>query len=248
MMFDPIVQRKTQKYLTVVKVGKDPKADEPALARKAWLPLKTQVLMRDLAKSLGVEGKTGVRVIQVFEGHSADKAGVKVGDLLLKLDGDVIEASEPEDAEVLPTMIRQYKIGSEVVFDAVRDEKHLKIKVTLEKPPKPVMDLERYKDEYFELTIREISFDDRVQDEIKDEVKGVLIEQVEPAGWASLALVRPRDILVSVNGDPTPDVETAEKILKEAKKKETKRIIFFVKRGIHSLFLEIEPSWDINLE
>lgn len=234
--------RNNIQYQSAVKIGKEPKPDEPMLSRKAWLPLRTQVLLRDLAEALGIKGKKGVRVTKVFPDHSAAKAGIKEGDLLLKLDGEVLDASEPEDAEVLPTLIRQYKVGAVVEFDVMRDGKIQKIKVKLEKPPKPVSELERYKDDYFELTLREISFDDRIDDQIEEDVRGVLVEQIEPAGWASLARVRPRDILISLNGKPTGDVDTVEKILKEAREKKTKRVVFFVRRGIHTIYLEIEPS------
>ena len=39
-----------------------------------------------------------------------------MGDLVLKLDGTVIPASRPEEADVFETLIRQYRIGTEVVL------------------------------------------------------------------------------------------------------------------------------------
>ncbi|HPS00170.1 MAG TPA: PDZ domain-containing protein [Candidatus Sumerlaeota bacterium] len=238
-------ERKSEKLLTVVQVGKEAQTDEPASARKAWLPVLTQVLTKELARAVKLEGQSGVRVTRILPGHAAEKAGMKVGDILLKLDGDAIPASQPEDTEVLREKIRQYKIGSEVTFDAVRDGQPLQFKVTLEAPPKPTQELQRYKDDYFELTVREVSFDDRENQQLKqDDPAGVLIETLEPAGWASLAQVEPGDILVSIDGKPTPDVATVRTLLEDARKRQAKRVSFFVRRGIHSMFLQLEPSWD----
>ncbi|MBN1341096.1 MAG: PDZ domain-containing protein [Phycisphaerae bacterium] len=239
-------ERKTQKLLTVVKIGKEPPEDEPVLARKAWLPAATQVLTRDLSEALGVKGKTGVRVTQVYTGHAAEKAGMKVGDLLLKLDGDRIEASQPEDVEVLPNMVQQCKIGTEVTFEGIRDRKPLKLTLKLEAPPTPPSELKRHKDDRFELAVRELSFDDRVSRKIDASLRGVLVDRVDDAGWAALAKLNVGDILLSINGEPTPNVDTVEELLNRAVEKKSKRIAFFIRRGIHTMYLELEPSWDIE--
>jgi serine protease Do len=237
-------ERDNARYLTVVKIG--PEADEemPSLARKAWLAARTQVLTRDLAEALDLAGKGGVRVVQVFEDHSAEAAGMRAGDILLKLDGEPIPASQPQDTEVLPTMIRQYKIGGEVTFDAVRDGKPLKLTVALDAPPTPPSELKRYKNNDFELTVRELAFDDRISQELDDSVRGVVVERVEHAGWAALAHVALDDILLSINGAPTPGVGDVERLLKQAGTEKMQRVVFFVKRGIHTMYLEVEPSWD----
>lgn len=235
--------RKVEKLLTVVKVGKELSEEEPRMATKAWLPASTQVLTKDLAEALGLAGKKGVRVTLVHAGHSAEKAGMKVGDILLKLDEEEIAASQPEDHEVLASMIRQYKIGTETTFDGVRDGKPLKLTVKLEEPATPPSELKRYKDEDFEMTVRELAFADRVSQQLEEDTRGVLVERVEHAGWAALGHVALDDILISINGQPTPDVGTVERLLKKARDEKAKRVVFFVKRGIHTVYLEIEPSW-----
>jgi serine protease Do len=236
-------ERQTQKMLTVVKVGKESPEDRPSLSRKAWLSAATQVLTKDLAKALGIKGKKGVRVTQIYPGRSAEQSGMKVGDVLLKLDGDRIDASEPEDVEVLPNLIRQYKIGSEAAFEAWRDGETLEITVTLEEPPTPPSELRRYEDDNFELTVRELSFRDRVAKQLEEQVRGVLVDRVEPAGWAALAHVRVGDVLLSIDDEPTQNVDSVERILKAAQEKKSKRVTLFVKRGIHTIYLELEPDW-----
>ena len=240
-------ERDFSKYLTVVRVGKEEEEDNPAQARKAWLAAATQVLTRDLAAALpGLADKTGVRVTQVYPGRNAEKAGLKVGDVILKVDGDEIPASEPEHGEVFPTMLRQRKIGAEVTLDVVRSpaSEATQVKVKLEAPPTPASELKRYRDEDFEFTAREMSFDDRVNNKIDEAVRGVVVERVETAGWAQVAHVTMGDIVLSVDGKATPDAAAMERVMKGVKERKAKRVVFFVKRGIHTMFLELEPGWE----
>jgi S1-C subfamily serine protease len=166
------------------------------------------------------------------------------------VDGDDIPASEPEHGEVFPTMLRQHRIGSEVTLDVVRppatDATQLKVK--LEAPPTPASELKRYRDEDFEFTAREMSFDDRITNKLDDALRGVVIERLEPAGWAQVAHVATGDILISVDGKPTADAASIEIVMKSVKERKQKRVVFFVRRGIHTMYLEIEPARDAGSE
>ncbi len=105
------VERKTREILTVIKIGQDEPMEKPARARKPWASVATQVLTEDLADALQLKGKHGVRIIEAFKDKAAEKAGIKVGDIITAVDDTAVEASQPEDREVFATMIRQYDIG-----------------------------------------------------------------------------------------------------------------------------------------
>jgi serine protease Do len=236
-------ERGTRRYLTVVRVGKEPPEETPAEARKAWLGVDTQVFTAELAKALGTEGTMGVRVTRVFPGSSAERAGLKVDDVIRKLDGQVVEASRVEDADVFPAMIQQHSIGAEVTLELLRGGEGLEIKARLEAPPTPAAELKQYKDDDFEFTARELSLTDRLDRHLEKDLQGVLVEKVEQAGWAALAHLAIGDILLRVDGRPTGDVAALEAALKQVKARKAKRLIFFVRRGIHTMFLELEPDW-----
>ena len=61
-------------------------------------------------------------------------AGLKVGDVITALDDNPIEASQPSDADLFATLIRQYKIGSTAKLAVVRDGKPMD-SVKLERRP-----------------------------------------------------------------------------------------------------------------
>ena len=241
-------ERNFLKLMTVVKIGKDAPKEQPMLAKKAWLPAATQVLTQDLSKALNLEGKPGVRVTRVYPGRSAEKAGMKVGDILLKLDGDPIEASRPEDSEILSAQVRQRSVGSEAVFDAVRDGQAIQLKVTLEAPPSRSNELKHYEDENFEFSVRELSFEERFDRETPESEGGVLIDMVQRAGWAYLANVQNGDILLSIDGKPVSTADGVKEMLKEIKTRMPKQVVFFIKRDRQTAYLELEPIWQKSKE
>ncbi len=230
-------------YLTVVKIGPEPDDDKPALARKAWLGVSTQVISQDLAQALGIPGTKGVRVTRVFPGSTAEKAGLQNGDLLLKLDGSVISASRPEESDVFSDTIRQYKTGAEITLDIRRGSEMKTIKVVLERSPESAAELPEHESEFFEFSARDLSRDDRVHKNIEDDTKGVLVTRVKNAGWANLAGLQGEDILISVDGKPTPSIAALKQVLEAISNKKPPHIVLLVRRNIITRFLEIEPTW-----
>jgi serine protease Do len=168
---------------------------------------------------------------------------MKAGDVLLKLDGRVINASNPSDAELFQNMIREYKVGSEVELSGVRAGAPLELTIKLGQQPKPNSDLDEYNDDKFEFKVREISFNDRLTDASLAEVKGLRVVNVQNAGWAALAGLSSGDTLLSINGQPTDSIANLKKILAGLEQTKPRRIKLFIKRGIYTEFLELEPKW-----
>lgn len=230
-------------YLTVVKIGPEPDPDRPGLAKKAWLGIDTQVISSDLAEALGIPGSKGVRVTQVHLGSDAEKAGLKIGDLLLKLDGTVIPTSRPEESDVFTTLIRQYKIGTSVDLAVRRGNEDLVVKVPLVASPDVTSELTSYESDTLEFNARDLGQDDRVSEKLPVDFKGVLITGITPAGWAALGGLSSGDMLISVNGKGTDSIEALKPILADLEKNRSTPVIMFVRRGINTRYIELEPTW-----
>jgi serine protease Do len=235
--------RKTKRLFTVVKIGPSEKVSHAIEARKAWFPAAVQVFTRELADAMGLEGKKGVLITQIFPNAAAEKAGFEVGDIITHVDGMLIEASDPADARVFPAMIRMYDIGSEVEMTVIRKGTTLKITVELVKNPISVTEMKKYKDEFFEFSAREVAYSDRTREKWAEAQGGLYIEAVERAGWAALAHVAVGDLLLSINGKAVNSLDDIKSIMKKIEREKPKHVVFFVKRGIHMLYLEIEPDW-----
>jgi S1-C subfamily serine protease len=236
-------ERDSKQYLTVVKIGQEENKNRPALANKPWSSLSTQVLLSDLAESLGMTGQRGVRVTEVFKGQAAEKAGVKVGDIIQAVNGKSVNASQLGDQLVFETMIRRLPVGSEASLKIIRDGKPVEIKMTLEAQPAGDENLAKTTDVDFELSAREATWNDRLDKHIPEGDQGVLLQKVEPGGWASLGGLRGEDFVMAVNGKPTPTIADLKAILDQIRKEKPRRVVFFVRRGIHTIFCEIEPDY-----
>ncbi len=239
-------EKGSNQFLTVVKLGRQELQDPGLEVRKAWLPAAVQVLTRDIAEALGMKGKTGVRVTQVYPNTAAEKAGLKVGDIILTLDGAPIPASQPEDVEVLPAMVRQYRIGTTAELGIVRDGKEMTIPVELVASPQLVREMKKYRDDTFEFIARDISFFDRVAYKWPQDQKGVIVDSVSQGGWASLGGLMTGDLIVGLDGKEVTDVEGFETRMKEIAVAKPKCVILRVRRGVTDMYVEMEPSWASN--
>ncbi len=230
-------------FLTVVKIGPEPDADKPGIVKKAWIGVDTQVVSTDLAEALGIPGTKGVRITRVHPGTMAEKAGLLTGDLLTKIDNKVIQASRPEDADVFPSMVRQYRIGTVVEFSVWRAKENMQIKVELESGHEGTADLASHECATLEFTSRDLGQEDRVAKKLPDDFKGVLVTAVVPAGWAALGGLNGGDIIISIDGKPTDSIDSLKSVLDDVEKNTRSPIVMFVRRGITTCFVELEPTW-----
>jgi serine protease Do len=238
------ILRKTEQLLTVVKVGIKDLEDPGLEAQKAWLPVATQAITSDLAEQLGSPGLHGVRITQVYADSTAEKAGLKIGDLILSLDGDPVEASQPGDEEILDTMVRQYKIGTTATLAVQRGADKLSIPVELVRSPKLEREMKKYRDDDFEFTARDTTFIDKVQEQWSQEQPGALVTEVKEGGWAALGRLGVGDLITAVDGEPVTDVASLKLKMKHVAAEKTKTTVLRVIRGIHTVYLEFEPNWD----
>ncbi len=234
-------ERGAEKLLTLVEVGIRPPQEPAAEASRGWLPVATQVLSPKLATALGYKGRKGVRVTQVYP--DGDSTGLKVGDVITKVDDALVEASEPQDSDVFDALVRAYKPGSKAQFAVLRGGKPTTLTIALREGPRQENELRIYEDVTLEFRARDISYLDRVKRRWSKEEAGALVSQVDTGGWAAVGGLRAEDLIMSVDGKPVRTVQELEALLKPVKEKKPHHLTFFVKRGVHTLFLELQPTW-----
>ena len=236
-------ERQNRQWLTVVRVGIKELRDRSPEARKAWVPASLQVLTTELADALKLKGKSGVRLTDVYEGRSAAKAGLKVGDIITAIDGEAVRASRPEHIDLFPVMVRQRRVGQTVKLTVIRGGKVLTMPVTLERSPKSTREMKRYRDVELGFTVRDLSDEDRRTRKIEATITGPVVSEVERGSLAAVANLRVSDIVLSVDGKATPRVAALKKVMAEVRRTKPPRVVFFVKRGIYTAFLEAETPW-----
>lgn len=102
--------------------------DRPFLfdEKAGFLGVQIQDLSEQLSEYFKVKNGNGVLVSEVVEGSPAAKAGLKAGDIIIKVDDEDIE-----NAGDLTTIIRGYEPEAKVSISIIRDRKKKKLKATL---------------------------------------------------------------------------------------------------------------------
>jgi serine protease Do len=236
-------ERRGGTYITVVKVGVKELTNPGIEVRKAWLPVETQVITRDIAKQLGKEELRGFRLTKVFPDSAAEEAGLKVGDFVIAVDGEKLTASAPEHYEELPTLIRTYRAGSLAEFTLLRGEDRLKLEVKLPREPKPMREMQKYREDHFEFTARDVSFEDRTKAQLDGDVGGALVVEVKSGGWAALGSLQVGDLIREINDQTVSDSASLGAILEAAMAERPASVVFKVRRGIYTVYVEVEPMW-----
>jgi serine protease DegQ len=98
---------------------------------RGWIGVEPQNITNELAQTLKIE-KNGVLIVGTLQSGPADKAGIKPGDVLKSIDGQVIQ-----DITQLLNKISQITPGNKVKAIVNRKGKDLDLEVQVGKRPGP---------------------------------------------------------------------------------------------------------------
>ncbi len=99
--------------------------------RRGYLGVGVRDVDAERARALGVREAKGVEVTAVYRSGPGEKAGLKRGDVLLKVGDKPIR-----DGKELQTVVARLEVGKPIVAEIIRDGKPLGLKVTVEEQPK----------------------------------------------------------------------------------------------------------------
>ena len=236
-------RRGKRDMVTVLDMSKPPRPPRNAELAKAWIGIRTQVLTTKVAKALGLEGKMGFRITRILPGTEAAKVDLRPGDVITAINGEALEAYRLQDGQVLTRRVEDMDIGAEVKLSVLRDGEPLEVTVPLEETPNTAADARTGEDEVLEYKVRELTFMDRVENDLEKDYEGVIVSTVTPGSWAQVADLRVGDILLKINDRPVDDLRAFKEIVKTLAKERPKRVKIFVKRERSTAFVFMRPEW-----
>ena len=192
--------------------------------------VQIQPVTSQLADSFGLDRPRGALIGSVEKDGPADKGGMKAGDIIVSVDGKLIE----RDAEV-PSLVSNTKAGSDTQIEVWRDRSVKKLTVRVaelqEDGDKVASAASGPEDESaLGLSVRPLTPEERQQ--VKTE--GTLVVE-DASGPSAAAGVQPGDIILGVNGTP---VKTLAQ-LQAAAKKSGKTVALLIQRGETQIFLPV---------
>jgi Do/DeqQ family serine protease len=99
---------------------------------RGWVGVELQEITAELADSFKLGTSAGVLVAGVQRGSPADRAGIKPGDIVLRVDGKQVK-----DPDSVRTLIVALVPGKQITFKLKRGQSELELPVQVGKRPKP---------------------------------------------------------------------------------------------------------------
>ncbi|MDX2217802.1 MAG: trypsin-like peptidase domain-containing protein [Burkholderiales bacterium] len=99
---------------------------------RGWIGVDVGDVTPDLAESLNLKNARGAAIAGVQEGGPADKAGVKAGDVLVRVNGRPVQ-----DSVAARALISDLVPGTRTDMTFIRKEKEVLIQILIGKRPKP---------------------------------------------------------------------------------------------------------------
>jgi serine protease Do len=196
--------------------------------------VQIQEVNAQFADAFTLDRPRGALVTQVISDSPAAKAGIKTGDVILSVDGKVVERSAQ-----LPGVISSIKPGDSAKVEVWRDKSTKIVNVKVEEfQEEPVRvanrDVEEpAKADKLGLSVRPLGADERKSAETEGYL---LVEDV--TGPAAQAGVRPGDVILGVNGKPVKSLAD----LRNATSNGSKTVAILLERDGNQVFVPIRLS------
>jgi serine protease Do len=204
---------------------------------RAFLGVSIQPVTSQIAKAFGLVKTQGALVSDVSAKSPAERAGLKTGDVILRVDG-----SEIADSRSLQLMIGQMTPGRTAHLSVWRDGNEKDFSVTLgdqsgegrtsalgSGTPEQLLDGVR---------LESLTAENARQFSVAAEVKGVLVRSVDPGSFASQAGLERGDVILEVNRHAVTTVEQFNRYASESKDS----LLLFVNHDGHTRYVVISSK------
>lgn len=177
--------------------------------RRPWFGATLQTVTADMAESLGLKRPQGVIVSGIVPVGPAAKAGLKVGDLVVSVDG--IEVDDPDG---FGYRFSTKPVGGAIRLGVLRQGRPSTIDVALAPAPETVPRDERLlraNSPFQGATVLNLS--PAVTEELRlgPGLEGVVVKSVEPGSTAERVGFQKGDIVLDVNGTKIDSTRTLER-------------------------------------
>lgn len=169
---------------------------ENGVVERGWLGVEFQPVNEAVAASLGLDSPHGALVASVVEDGPAEKAGVRMGDVIISLNGERLD--DPKD---LPRLVANSPSGKKVEMEVLREGKTRSLNVRIGRSEAEAelasADSPGAEPARLGVELSELTPDVRQRFGIR-EVEGVLVTNVQRGSPASKAGLRPGQIITMV--------------------------------------------------
>jgi serine protease Do len=183
---------------------------------RGWLGVVIQNVNKELAESFGLKQTSGILISEVQKDSPANAAGLKQGDVILRLNN--IELNDVSD---LRNRVALLQPKNKAILDIIREGREKKVQVTIGEQPSsfatgvPGPDEDQSLDQ-FGLTLQELTPELAKKFEY-EENSGLVISDVTAGSPADVAGLKPGHLVEEVNRVRVRSLEDLDKAFKQSK-------------------------------
>ena len=224
-------------FATPINLVKEilPQLKSKGKVTRGWLGVVIQNVTPDIAESMGLDRRRGALVSEVAKNSPGERAGLKVGDVIVEYDGKEIKESGD-----LPILVARTAPQKQVRIKLLRDKKETFVTATIgelkEEKEEPVAAAETKGS--LGLTVQQITPQLAENLGLK-RATGVVIAAVEPGSVADEAGLQQGDVILEINRVAIRNLSDYKKAVADIKK--SKRVLFLVRREDSTMFLALKP-------
>jgi len=202
---------------------------------RGQLGVVIQPLTPELAKSFETKADKGILIASVNDDSPAKKAGLKQGDVILKLNDEPII-----DIGSFRNRVALMPPGTSIKLTILRNGKHktVNVKVGKASEEKQIAKAASHSSGEIGFTVQTLTPQLADQYDLK-EGEGVLVSEVQPGSIAAMAGIRPGTIILQVEQKPVKSAEEFQHAIKTSERK--KRVLLLVRQGEMQRFVAL--SW-----
>jgi serine protease Do len=174
---------------------------------RGWLGIAIQPIDEKLAKGMKLENEKGALVTSVTKDSPAEKAGIAVGDIILKFNN-----IEIDNMKKLPRIVATTEIGSKVDIMLLRNGVKNNLTIIVEKLPNQDMNINENNGNILGLNVTTITPELQQRYNINDN-NGVVVTDIEKDSIFLVLGIRPGDVILKVNNIDINSPQDLEKAL-----------------------------------
>lgn len=201
---------------------------------RGFVGVQIEALNDDAAKALGLRDANGALVTDVVAGSPAEKGGFKRGDVVLRMNGQLIK-----DNRDLSRRIAALEVGQTATFIVWRESQQITLTVTVAKRERiaaydaPISDQGGIANLAVKFTslglgLKSITPELTREYSIVNDATGVLITDVDHGGHAAVRGLRPGDRIVAVGTSDVKSLGDVNLAVEEAKSRQRPMVLLFV--------------------